>query len=79
VAVSVQLRVVPELVAALDLADGPALDLVEAGHARLVALSADLDPSWQRRSRRRTVVRPLIPTAPGRPKHPPAPAGGCRP
>ena len=30
----------------------------------LVELSADLDPSWQRRSRRRLPVRPLIPTAP---------------
>ena len=29
-----QLRVVPELVAAVDLADGPALDLVELGRAR---------------------------------------------
>jgi segregation and condensation protein B len=59
-----QLRVVPELVAAVDLADGPALDLVELGRARLVVLSADLDPSWQRRSRRRPAVRPLMPTLP---------------
>jgi hypothetical protein len=59
-----QLRVVPELVAAVDLADGPALELVELGRARLSELAADLDPSWQRRSRRRPAVRPLIPTAP---------------
>jgi hypothetical protein len=59
-----QLRVVPELVAAVDLADGPALDLVELGRARLAEFSAELDPSWQRRSRRRRAVRPLIPTAP---------------
>jgi segregation and condensation protein B len=59
-----QLRVVPELVAAVDLADGPALDLVELGRARLIELTANLDPSWHRRSRRRQAVRPLIPTSP---------------
>jgi hypothetical protein len=47
-----QLRVAPELVAAVDLADGPALDLLELGRARLVELTTDLEPSWQRRSRR---------------------------
>jgi chromosome segregation and condensation protein ScpB len=57
------MRVVPDLVAALDLADGPALDLVEVGVARLVELTDGLDPSWQRRPRRRLQVRPLVPTA----------------
>ena len=62
-----QLRVVPELVAAVDLADGPALELVELGRARLVELTADLEPLWRRRSRRGASVRPLIPTrAPAR-------------
>jgi segregation and condensation protein B len=59
-----QMRVVPELVAAVDLADGPVLDLVELGRAHLIELSADLEPSWHRRARRRRAVRPLIPTAP---------------
>jgi segregation and condensation protein B len=59
-----QMRVVPELVAAVDLADGPALDLLELGRTRLVELTEGLDPSWQRRSRRRLPVRPLVPTAP---------------
>jgi segregation and condensation protein B len=58
------MRVVPELVGAIDLADGPALELVDLGRAHLVELSASLEPSWQRRSRRRLPVRPLIPTAP---------------
>jgi segregation and condensation protein B len=57
------MRVVPELVAAVDLADGPALDLVELGRAALVELSAKGDPSWQRRSRRHLPVRTQIPTA----------------
>jgi hypothetical protein len=59
-----QIRVVPELVAAVDLADGPALDLVELGRARLAELNADPDASWQRRLRRRLRVRPLVPTVP---------------
>ena len=71
------LRVVPELVAAVDLADGPALELVELGRARLVELTADLDPLWRRRSRRGASVRPLIPTAAHRATWR-APADVCR-
>jgi segregation and condensation protein B len=59
-----QMRVVPELIAAVDLADGPLLDLLELGQTRLADLSAGLHPSWHRRSRRRSPVRPLISTAP---------------
>ncbi len=58
-----QLRVVPELVAAIDLADGPALDLVDLGRTRLAGFSTTLNPAWRRRERRRLPVRPLIPTA----------------
>jgi hypothetical protein len=58
-----QMRVVPELVAAVDVADGPAMDLLELGRARLVELTDGLDPSWRRRSRRWLPVRPLVPTA----------------
>jgi segregation and condensation protein B len=58
-----QLRAVPELVAAVDLAEGP-VDLVELGRERLIELSAGVNPSWHRRSRRRQMVRPLIPTSP---------------
>jgi hypothetical protein len=38
--------------------------LVELGRAQLIELTAGLEPSWRRRSRRRLPVRPLIPTAP---------------
>jgi segregation and condensation protein B len=59
-----QLRVVPKLVAAVDLTDGSETELADFGRARLVELSSGLDPSWQRRPRRRLPIRPLIPTAP---------------
>jgi segregation and condensation protein B len=58
-----QMRVVPELVAAIDLADGLSLDMIDVGRARVVELTDGLDPSWHRRSRRRRPLRPLIPTA----------------
>jgi segregation and condensation protein B len=57
-----QLRVVPELVAAVDLADSPSVDLAELGRTRLVDVAASIEPSWQRRPRRPRPVRPLIPS-----------------
>jgi segregation and condensation protein B len=64
-----QARVVPELVAALDLADGPTPELAELGRARLVELTATLEPAWRRRPPRPLRLRPLIPS------RAPAPAG----
>ena len=42
--------------------DGLAPQLAGLGRTRLVELSADLEPSWQQRPRRRRPIRPLIPT-----------------
>lgn len=53
-----QQRDAPELVAAVDLADGPAQSWSS------LAAFCGLNPFGQRRSRRRLSVRPLIPTAP---------------
>jgi hypothetical protein len=60
-------RVVPELVAALDLAGGVAAEVAALGRARLVELTAAVEPVWYRRPRRPRSVRPLIPSAPHRP------------
>ena len=43
--------------------DGLAPQLAGLGRTRLVELSADLEPSWQQRPRRRRPIRPLIPTS----------------
>jgi segregation and condensation protein B len=59
-----QFRVVPRLVAAVDLADGPATELADLGRACLAEVGTALDPSWQRRpAPRRLPIRPVIPTA----------------
>ena len=47
------LRVVPEIVAALDLAESLTPALAELGHARLKELGEGLEPSWERRPQRR--------------------------
>jgi hypothetical protein len=57
-----QLRVAPELVAAVDLADGPNVDLAELGRIRLAEFSGNVEPSWHGRPQRRRPVRPLIPS-----------------
>jgi len=57
-----QLRVVPELVAAVDLADGQTVELTELGRTRLVELAASVEPSWERRPQRPRPVRPPIPS-----------------
>jgi segregation and condensation protein B len=54
-----QVRVVPELVAAVDLADGLATDLADLGRARLVEMSVGVDPAWHQRPRRPHPVRPV--------------------
>jgi segregation and condensation protein B len=59
-----QLRVAPELVAAVDLVDGLATELVDVGRARLVELSAAVsDMAWYRRPQRGRPVRPMIPSS----------------
>jgi segregation and condensation protein B len=59
------LRVVPELVAAVDLADGLAVELAEFGRARLLEVaSLTSEVSWQQRPQRRRTARPLIPSRP---------------
>jgi hypothetical protein len=58
------LRVVLELAAAVDVADGPAVELSELGRARLLELGARPEPSWQRRASAAAAhpfARPLTP------------------
>jgi len=63
------LRVVPAVVAAVDLLEAEAPALAERGRTGLEELTRDLDPSWTQRPPRRRAVRPLFPT--GRVGEPP--------
>jgi excisionase family DNA binding protein len=54
-------RVVPELVAALDLAESLAPALVDVGRERLKQLDDGLEASWERRPRRRRPHRAPVP------------------
>ncbi len=56
------LRVVPAVLAALDLTETEAPTLAELGRTRLEELTNDLEPSWTQRPPRRQSVRPLVPT-----------------
>jgi hypothetical protein len=58
-----QLRVAPEIVAALDLAEALEPSLAELGRTRLAELVEGLEPSWQRRPQRRRLLRPLVPSS----------------
>ena len=58
------LRVVPEIVAALDLAESLTPALAELGRARLKELGDGLEPSWERRPQRRRPLRSLVPSSP---------------
>ena len=62
-----QVRVVPAVVAALDLAEAGDVRLVELGNRRLVELTRDVVADWLQRPPRRRPVRPVIPT--GAPVH----------
>jgi hypothetical protein len=55
------LRVVPELVAALDLAESVAPALADLGCERLTELGDGLEPSWDRRPPRRRPLRSPVP------------------
>jgi len=57
------LRVAPEIVAALDLAESVEPSLAELGRARLDELAEKLKPSWQRRPQRRRPLRPIVPSS----------------
>jgi len=59
-----QLRVAPEIVAALDLTEAVEPSLAELGRTRLAELVEGLEPSWQRRPQRRRPLRPIVPSSP---------------
>jgi hypothetical protein len=67
------LRVVPEVVAALDLAESGLPLLAEIGRTRLNTLGGELvEPSWQRRPQRQRSLRPIVPSGVRAPRpHPP--------
>jgi hypothetical protein len=54
------MRVVPEIVAALDLAESLTPALAELGHMRLKEFGDALEPSWHRRPQRRRSVRSIV-------------------
>ena len=56
-------RVVPEIVAALDLAESVTPSLAEFGLARLKELGEGLEPSWDRRPQRRRPLRSVVPSS----------------
>jgi segregation and condensation protein B len=57
------LRVVPELVAALDLSESVAPALAELGRERLKELGEGLEPTWERRPPRRRPLRSPVPAS----------------
>ena len=59
---SPHLRVVPAVVAAVDLLEAEAPALVEFGRTWLDEVTRDLDPSWTQHPPRRRSVRPIVPT-----------------
>jgi len=63
------MRVVPDVVAALDLAEAVPDDLAALGRAQLEELAPGVELSWQRRPERRRPLRPIIPS--GRHASPP--------
>ncbi len=56
------LRVVPDVVAAVDLAEAVPTALAARGRAQLEELAPGVEPSWQRRPQRRRLLRPSIPS-----------------
>jgi segregation and condensation protein B len=57
------LRVVPEIVAALDLAESVDPALADIGRVRLKELGDGIEPSWGRRAQRRRPLRSLVPSS----------------
>jgi segregation and condensation protein B len=55
-------RLVPALVAALDLAESTHLELAAIGRARLEELARDVETDWRQRPPRRRPVRPIVPS-----------------
>jgi segregation and condensation protein B len=62
------LRLVPEVVAALDLAESVIPSVAELGRARLKELGDGLEPSWNRRPQRRRPLRSIVPSGAGMPR-----------
>jgi len=56
------MRVVPDVVAAVDLAEAVPTALAARGRAQLEELAPAVEPSWQRRPQRRRLLRPSIPS-----------------
>ncbi len=56
------MRVVPDVVAALDLVEVVPADLAALGRAQLEELAPGVEPSWQRRPQRRRPLRPVVPS-----------------
>jgi segregation and condensation protein B len=61
-------RVVPGIVAALDLAESAHGELQGIGRTRLQELARDVEPDWRQRPPRRRFVRPVVPSGPA-PSH----------
>jgi hypothetical protein len=61
------LCMVPDVVAALDLAEAVLAELAALGRAWLDELAAHIEPSWQRRPQRQRTLRPMIPSGRGAP------------
>jgi segregation and condensation protein B len=57
------LRVAPEIVSALDLAESHTPSLAELGLARLKELAEGIEPSWERRPPRRRPLRSVVPSS----------------
>jgi len=56
------MRVVPDVVAAVDLGEAVSADLAALGRAQIDELAPSVEPSWQRRPARRRPLRPIIPS-----------------
>jgi hypothetical protein len=62
-------RLVPALVAALDLGESVHPELAGLGRARLEELAREVEPDWRQRPPRRRTVRPIVPSGPAPTAH----------
>src|SRR5207302_1873713 len=61
-------RVVPEVIAALDLAESVSPSVAKLGRTRLIELGDGIEPSWERRPQRRRPPRSIVPSGPRAPR-----------